>query len=489
MPVENRLTPANASRLLSGVALALAFALGQVPAAAQPQGLPDFSELVERVGPAVVNIRTSEKVKVPEGQAQMNDQMREFFRRFGIQVPNPGRGAPDEEAPTRIGVGSGFILSGDGYVMTNAHVVQGADEVIVTLTDKRELKAKLIGADARTDVAVVKVDATELPFVRIGDSDKAKVGEWVLAIGSPFGLENTVTAGIVSAKQRETGELLPLLQTDVAVNQGNSGGPLVNMRGEVIGINSAVVNPFARADQKGAGFIGISLAIPIVEAMRVADELRAGGRVVRGYLGVLPEDVSKETAEAIGLGKAQGAVISSVVEGSPADKAGIEGADVVLKVDGKVVEKAADLRRLVAAVKPGSKTTLTVFRRGERKDIVVTIGEDERSKKAGAVSEPANDAAPAALPSAAWGLKVSELSEAQRKELKLKSGVKVDGATGAAARAGLREGDLILSVDNVEVPTVKVFQAQIAKAEKGKSISLVVRREGITGFVLLKPAP
>jgi serine protease Do len=199
--------------------------------------------------------------------------------------------------------------------------------------------------------------------------------------------------------------------------------------------------------------------------------------------------VSKETAEAIGLGKAQGAVISSVVEGSPADKAGLEGADVVLKVDGKVVEKAADLRRLVAAVKPGAKTTLTVFRRGERKDIVVTIGEDERNKKTGAVSEPANDAAPAAAPSAAWGLKVSELSEAQRKQLKLKAGVKVEGATGAAARAGLREGDLILSVDNVEVPTVKGFQAQIAKAEKGKAISLVVRREGITGFVLLKPAP
>jgi serine protease Do len=475
--------PSRARLALSSTALALALAFTQAPAAAQPRDLPDFTELVERVGPAVVNIRTSEKVKVAEGQAEMNEQMQEFFRRFG----SPRRGNRDDDGPTRRGVGSGFILSADGYVMTNAHVVQGADEVIVTLTDKREFKARLIGADPRTDVAVVKVEATGLPVVKIGDSGRARVGEWVMAIGSPFGLENTVTAGIISAKQRDTGDLLPLLQTDVAINPGNSGGPLVNMRGEVIGINSAVVNPFAaRQGEESAGYLGISLAIPIDEAMRVADQLRAGGHVVRGYLGVLPDDITKEVAEAIGLGKPQGAVIRSVVAGSPAEKAGVEGGDVVTKVDGKIVEKAVDLRRLVAMVKPGAKATLTVFRRGSTKDLVVTVGEDDRSKRQpGAGSE--NEPAPAVNPSAALGLKVSELPEAQRKELKLKSGVKVDAASGAAARAGLQEGDVILSVDNVEVATVKAFQAQIAKADKAKVINLVVRRDDVVSFVLLKP--
>jgi len=491
MSVENRLTPANASRLLSGVALALTVALGQAPAVAQTRELPDFAEIVDRVGPAVVNIRTAEKVKMAEGQAEMNEQMQEFFRRFGIPVPNQRRGAPrgggtpDDDGPMRRGVGSGFILSADGYVLTNAHVVQGADEVIVTLTDKRELKAKLIGADQRSDVAVVKVEASGLPVVKVGDSNKARVGEWVMAIGSPFGLENTVTAGIISAKQRDTGDLLPLIQTDVAINPGNSGGPLVNLRGEVIGINSQIYS-------QNGGYMGISFAIPIADAVRVADELRAGGRVVRGYLGVLPDDITKEIAEAIGLGKPQGAVIRSVVAGSPAEKAGIEGGDVVTKVDGKTVDKAADLRRLVANVKPGAKTTLTVFRRGATKDIVVTIGEDERSKKPGSDSAESKEPAPAAAPIAALGLKVSELTEAQRKELKLKSGIKVDSATGAAARAGLREGDLILSIDNVEVSSVKAFQAQVAKADKAdkaKPMNLVVRRDDVTSFVLLKPAP
>jgi serine protease Do len=484
MHAENQ-APSRARLALSGTALALALALGQAPAVAQARDLPDFAELVERVGPAVVNIRTAERVKVPEGQAEMNEQMQEFFRRFGIPVPNQRRGAPrgggvpDDDGPMRRGVGSGFILSADGYVMTNAHVVQGADEVIVTLTDKRELKAKIIGADERSDVAVVKVEASGLPVVKVGDSNKSRVGEWVMAIGSPFGLENTVTAGIISAKQRDTGDLLPLIQTDVAINPGNSGGPLVNMRGEVIGINSQIYS-------QSGGYMGIAFAIPIDEAVRVADQLRAGGRVVRGYLGVLPDDITKEIAEAIGLGKPQGAVIRSVVAGSPAEKAGIEGGDVVTKVDGKVVDKAADLRRLVAAVKPGAKTTLTVFRRGSYKDIAVAIGEDERSKRPGAAADSA--AAPAASPSAALGLKVSELTDAQRKDAKVKAGVKVDSASGAAAKAGLREGDLILSVDNVEVSTVKAFQAQIAKADKAKVINLMVRRDDVVSFVLLKPA-
>jgi serine protease Do len=467
---------------LSATALSLGLALGSVPVAAQPNSLPDFTELVERVGPAVVNIRTTEKVKgAADGMPEMTEQMQEFLRRFGLPAPNQRRGAPrgDDDGPTRRGVGSGFVLSADGYVMTNAHVVAGADEVIVTLTDKRELKAKIIGADQRSDVAVVKVDATGLPFVKIGDSGHAKVGEWVMAIGSPFGLSNTVTAGIISAKQRDTGDLLPLIQTDVAINPGNSGGPLVNMRGEVIGINSQIYS-------QSGGYMGISFSIPIDEAMRVADQLRGGGRVVRGFLGVLPDDITKEVAESIGLGKAAGAVVRSVTAGSPADKAGIEGGDVITKVDGKPVEKALDLRRLIAAVKPGVKVNLQVFRRGVYKDFGVVVAEADRGQRpAGADTEPAPAATGA---SAALGLKVAELTDAQRKELKLKSGVKVESVSGVAARAGLREDDLILSVDNVEVSTVKQFQAQIAKAEKNKVINLVVKRDDVVSFVLLKPA-
>ncbi|MDR7334756.1 Do family serine endopeptidase [Roseateles asaccharophilus] len=481
MHAENPVTRARARTLLSGTVLALTFALGQPVLAAPARELPDFSEVVERVGPAVVNIRTSEKVRQVDGQGDADEQILELLRRRGIPVPNQRRGAPrDEDAPTRRGVGSGFILSADGYVLTNAHVVQGADEVIVTLTDRRELKAKLIGADQRSDVAVVKVEATGLPVVKVGDSNKAKVGEWVMAIGSPFGLENSVTAGIISAKQRDTGELLPLIQTDVAINPGNSGGPLVNMRGEVIGINSQIYS-------QSGGYMGISFAIPIGDAIRVADELRAGGRVVRGYLGVLPGDISKEVAEAIGLGKPQGALVGNVIAGSPAEKAGVEGGDVITKVDGKIVDKAADLRRLIATVKPGAKATLTVFRRGAYKDLVVTIAEDERSRAAGSGATPDGESASTASPSAALGLKVVDLTEAQRTELKLKAGVRVEAATGAAARAGLREGDLILSVDNVEVATVKAFQAQIAKADKTKTINLLVRRDDIVTFVLLKP--
>ena len=481
MHAENPVTRARARSLLSGTALALTFVLGQPVLAAQARELPDFSEVVERVGPAVVNIRTSEKVRQAQGQGDADEQILELLRRRGIPVPNQRRGAPrdDDDAPTRRGVGSGFVLSADGYVLTNAHVVQGADEVIVTLTDKRELKAKLIGADPRSDVAVVKVEASGLPVVKVGDSNKAKVGEWVMAIGSPFGLENSVTAGIISAKQRDTGDLLPLIQTDVAINPGNSGGPLVNMRGEVIGINSQIYS-------QSGGYMGISFAIPIADAIRVSDELRAGGRVVRGYLGVLPGDITKEVAEAIGLGKAQGALIGSVITGSPAEKAGVEGGDVITKVDGKTVEKAADLRRLIAMVKPGAKATLTVFRRGAYKDLAVTIAEDERSRAAGSGAAPDSESATAS-PSAALGLKVVELTEAQRGELKVKGGVRVDGATGAAARAGLREGDVILAVDNVEVATVKGLQAQIAKAGKDKTINLLVRRDDIVSFVLLKP--
>ncbi|MDP1789029.1 MAG: Do family serine endopeptidase, partial [Methylibium sp.] len=351
------------------------------PAVAAARGLPDFTDLVEQVGPAVVNIRTTERARGGQrggGGAgpEMDEEMQEFFRRFfGVppgQLPgqrqDPRRQAPDEEQ--QRGVGSGFIFTTDGYVMTNAHVVDGADEVYVTLTDKREFKAKLIGADKRTDVAVVKIEATGLPSVKIGDVSKLKVGEWVMAIGSPFGLENTVTAGIVSAKARDTGEFVPFIQTDVAINPGNSGGPLINLRGEVVGINSQILS-------RSGGFMGISFAIPMDEATRVADQLRAGGRVVRGRIGVQIGEVTKDVAESLGLGKAAGALVRSVEAGGPADKAGVEAGDIITRFDGKPVEKSSDLPRLVGGTKPGSKASLQVFRRGSSRDLGVTVAELE----------------------------------------------------------------------------------------------------------------
>ena len=480
------MSPLSVSRL-SAVLLSLSLLIlpGQVPA--QPRDLPDFTELVERVGPAVVNIRTAERMRPAagaNGMPEIDEQMQDFLRRFGIPVPNQRRGAPrgggDDEAqqPQRRGIGSGFILSGDGYVMTNAHVVNGADEVWVTLTDKRELKAKLIGADRRSDIAVLKIEASSLPAVKIGDVSRLKVGEWVMAIGSPFGFDNSVTAGIVSAKARDTGDFLPLIQTDVAINPGNSGGPLLNMRGEVVGVNSQIYS-------QSGGFMGISFAIPIDEAIRVSDQLRGSGHVVRGFIGVAPDDLSKEVAEAIGLGKASGSLIRSVSPGGAAAKAGIEAGDVITKIDGKQIEKSTDLRRVIAGIKPGAKVSVQVFRRGAYKDLSMTVGEmpDDRAQAAG---EPESKGA--AKATALFGLTVADLSEAQKRELKVSSGVRVETASGVAARAGLRQGDLILSVDNTEVNSAKQFQAVLAKLDKAKVINLLVRREDVVSFVLLRPA-
>ncbi len=443
--------------------------------------LPDFTELVERVGPAVVNIRTTERVRSGGGaQGEVDPNFEEFFRRFGIPMPNrpdprraPRGGADDE--PQQRGVGSGFILSADGFVMTNAHVVDGADEVIVTLTDKREFKAKIIGADRRTDVAVVKIDATGLPFVKIGDSNRLKVGEWVMAIGSPFGLDNSVTAGIVSAKQRDTGDYLSFIQTDVAINPGNSGGPLINLRGEVVGINSQI---FSRS----GGFMGISFAIPMDDAMRVSEQLRANGRVIRGKIGVQIGPVTKEVSESIGLGKPMGALVQSVESGGPADKAGVEGGDIITKVDGKVVDKSGDLPRLIGGIKPGSRATLQVFRRGAYRDLTVAVAEFEAEKPV--AQSKADKPAPAAK--SALGLALADLTDTQKRELKLRGGVRVEAADGAAAKAGVREGDIIISVDNTDVTDVKQFNAAVAKSDKSKPLSLLVRRGDTVNFLVIR---
>jgi serine protease Do len=465
------------------VAASLIFVGALIPrgATAQVRELPDFTELAEKWGPSVVNIRTLERGRAAPG-SDVDPNMEEFFRRFGIPMPgrpDQRRGPRGDDEPQQRGVGSGFILSTDGFVMTNAHVVDGADEVLVTLTDKREFKARLIGFDKRTDIAVVKIEASGLPAVKIGDVSRLKVGEWVMAIGSPFGLDNTVTAGIVSAKQRDTGDFLPFIQTDVAINPGNSGGPLINMRGEVVGINSQIYS-------RSGGFMGISFAIPIDEAMRVADQLRTSGRVIRGRIGVMIAPVTKEVAESIGLGKPVGALVQGVEAGGPAEKAGIEAGDIIVKVDGKAVETSGDLPRIIGATKPGSKTTLQLFRRGATREVSVTVAEFEADRPVRkAQADPGAASAPGKT---ALGLAVSDLTDAQKRDLKVRSGVRVEGVDGAAARAGVREGDVILALDNTEIADVKQFLAVAAKVEKARAVSLMVRRGEYVNYLVIRPS-
>ncbi|MBQ5947436.1 DegQ family serine endoprotease [Massilia sp. ST3] len=445
-------------------------------------GLPDFTDLVDKVSPAVVNIRTTERVRAGGG-VPGEEEMQEFLRRFfGGQIPRGGgrRGpqqAPEEQEVQR-GVGSGFIISDDGFVLTNAHVVEGADEVTVTLNDRREFKAKVLGADRRSDVALLKLAAGNLPYLRTGDSSKIRVGEWVVAIGSPFNLDNTVTAGIISAKSRDTGEYLPLIQSDVAVNPGNSGGPLINMRGEVIGINSQI------ATLSGA-YNGISFAVPIDEVMRVADQLKKTGRVTRGRLGVQISEVTRDVAESLGLGKARGAEVSMVEQGGPAEKGGIKVGDIILKFNGQPIETTRDLPRLVGASKVGSRATVTVWRRGAQLEVPVTIVELQDEKSAPARPAP-KKLAPGAAPNA-LGLNVSGLSAEQHRELGVEGGVLVEEAQGNAATAGIRPGDVILQVNNTPVTSEAQFNALVGKLDPKKQVALLVRRDTVTQFLVIKP--
>jgi serine protease Do len=461
----------------TGVAPAIAAA--PVPTA-NVTGLPDIAELVEKVGPAVVNIRTTEHVKLGQGSPG-DEEMQEFLRRFfGQPVPRGRRSQPQgQEEEVQRGVGSGFIISDDGYVLTNAHVVEGADEVNVTLTDRREFKAKVLGADRRSDVALLKVDARNLPSLRMGDSSKIRVGEWVIAIGSPFNLENTVTAGIISAKARDTGDYLPLIQSDVAVNPGNSGGPLINMRGEVIGINSQI------ATLSGA-YNGISFAVPIDEVMRVTDQLKKTGHVTRGRLGVQISEVTKDVAESLGLGQARGAEVAMVEQDGPAEKAGIKVGDIILKFNGQPIETTRDLPRLVGAAKIGSRATVTVWRRGAQQDIAVTIVElkDEKTEAPGKPSPKKPKPGEAAN---AIGMHVSDLTAAQRRELKIEGGVLVDGVQGQAATAGIQAGDVVLQMNNVEIKDVAQFNGLVAKLDLKKTVALLVRRGEVTQYVVIKP--
>jgi serine protease Do len=464
----------------------LVLSLPLLPAEAVAQAtqtLPDFADLAERVGPAVVGVRTTARVGGQQGALPFpdideNDPMYEFFRRF---FPNPPQQGPRQQqpAPRRNvprGLGSGFLISADGYLLTNAHVVEGADEITVTLSDRREFKGKLLGADRRTDVALLKIEATGLPAAKVGDSNKLRVGEWVIAIGSPFGLENTVTAGIVSAKGRETGEYLPFIQTDVAVNPGNSGGPLINMRGEVVGINSQIFTT-------SGAFAGISFAIPIDEAMSVQQQLRTSGRVIRGRIGVGIDAVSRDVAEAIGLGKPAGALVNSVEKDAPAAKAGVEPGDVITRFDGKPIERSTDLPRIVGGTKPGSTVNMTVFRKGQPRDLKVTVAELQPDQpRTARGQEPAKPA----VPTNALGLVVSDLPADRQKELGLKGGVQVDGVDGLASAAGIRQGDVITQLNSADVQNARQFNEAVGKLDPKKDVAVLVRRGDASRFIVIR---
>jgi serine protease Do len=435
--------------------------------------LPDFTDLVEKYGAAVVNISTTQTNKNPMAGRLPNipedDPFYEFFRRF---MPNPGPNSPREFQSQSLG--SGFILTADGFVLTNAHVVEAADEITVKLTDKRELKAKVIGSDRRTDIALLKIEASGLPFVRFGDPNRLRVGEWVVAIGSPFGFENSVTAGIVSAKGRSLPQenFVPFIQTDVAVNPGNSGGPLFNLRGEVVGINSAIYS-------RTGGFMGLSFAIPIDVANEVVQQLKASGRVIRGRIGVVIQPVTRELADGFGLQKPMGALVNSVEKGGPAEKAGVEPGDVILRFDGKVVNSSEDLPRIVGATKPGTRVPMQVWRNKSARDVQVTVAElqDDRAAQQKRGAKP-----PAAAPGL-FGMTLSDLTEAQRKELKVEGGVLVGEVQGAAARAGIRRGDVILAVNNQDVKSVEHFRELMGQIEKGRIVALLVRRGGNSIYI------
>lgn len=443
-------------RLLFAICLA-------VPLTGMAQ-LPDFTDLVERQGATVVNISTTQSVRSPllpqVPNLQEDDPFYEFFRRF---MPEPG---PREFQSQSLG--SGFIISADGYILTNAHVVQAADEITVKLNDKREFKAKVIGADRRTDIALIKIEAASLPAVKFGNPNKLRVGEWVVAIGSPFGFENTVTAGIVSAKGRSLPQenYVPFIQTDVAVNPGNSGGPLFNLKGEVVGINSQIYS-------RTGGFMGLSFAIPIDVANEIAEQLRTTGRVSRGRIGVVIQPLSKDLAESFGLPSARGALVNSVEKGGPADKAGIQPGDVILRFNGKGVNSSEDLPRIVGATRPGTQVSVQIWRNKAARDVQVTVGEipDERSVREGQRGVPKQSTVPAQ-----YGLTLSDLSEAQRRELKVTGGVLVENSQGVAARAGVRRGDVILAINNEDVTSVDRFAEIMGQFDKGRIVALLVRR-------------
>ncbi len=470
---------------------ALVFALGPSMAGAQvaqpSQALPNFVDVYEQQGAAVVSILVASNAKAGPGGRRFNlpegadpEDLPEPFRRF-FQQPNPrggGQGqAPERDrGPRQTGGGSGFIISAEGYVVTNHHVVDGADELTVKLTDRREFKAKVVGSDSRTDTALLKIEATGLPFVKIGDPSKLKVGEWIVAIGQPFGLENTLTKGVVSAKGRNVGDrdvLAAFIQHDAAVNPGNSGGPLFNLRGEVVGMNSMI---FTRS----GAFSGLSFAVPIDQAMDVVKQLQATGKIQRGKIGVAIGPVSKDLAESFGLPRAQGALVSTVEKDSPAEKAGVKTGDIVLKFDSKPVVDSSDLPRIVTSVKPGTKAPMEVWRDGKTITVNVQVGESKDPEKVADAGKPKAKSAeaPKNNKTARIGLAVSELTADEKKEMGVKSGLRIEEIRGRVR--ALEDDDVILAViykgQTTEVSTVDQLNKALAKADKGGTVTFQVRR-------------
>ena len=457
---------------------------GQALTAQADEALPDFTTLVEQASPAVVNIST--KQKLPDrrvAQGQMPDleglppMFREFFERNMPQQPRSPRGDRQREA---MSLGSGFIISSDGYVLTNNHVVADADEIIVRLSDRSELQAKLIGTDPRTDVALLKVDGKNLPTVKLGDSEKLKVGEWVLAIGSPFGFDHSVTKGIVSAKGRTlpNDTYVPFIQTDVAINPGNSGGPLFNMKGEVVGINSQI---FTRS----GGFMGLSFAIPIDVALDVSNQLKKDGKVSRGWLGVVIQEVNKDLAESFGLDKPAGALVAQVLENGPAAKGGLQVGDVILSMNGQPIVMSADLPHLVGSLKDGEKAKLEIIRNGKRQTLDVAVGampDDDADITAGADGSTERS-------SNRLGVAVADLTAEQKKSLELKGGVVIkEVQDGPAALIGLRPGDVISHLNNQAIGSAKEFTEIAKELPKNRSVSMRVLRQGRASFITFKLA-
>lgn len=479
-----------ATTLMVAIALALA-SVQMMPAQASTAALPDFTTIVEKSEPAVVNIRTTANAAARPGAGGPPGQdPYELFRHFfgpdaappgGRQGPQPaprGRNAEPEERSVPRGVGSGFFISEDGHLLTNHHVVAGAKEIFVTLTDGREFKATIVGSDQRTDVALLKIDAKGMATLPIGDAKTLKKGQWVMAIGSPFGLESTVTSGIISALGRETGDYLPFIQTDVAVNPGNSGGPLLNLKGEVVGINAQIIS-------RSGGFMGISLAIPINEAMQVVDQLKASGRVTRGRIGVQIGEVSKEVAQAIGLPKAEGALVSGVEPDGPADKGGILPGDVILKFDGKTIARMSDLPRLVGQTSPGVVSPVEVWRKGKSVKLNVTVIELKAEKTAAA---PESKAKPAESQTVVLGMTVVPVAADAQKKLRIKGGVQVVTVSEPALAAGVAEGDIILAVNDSDISSPEQFAKVVSGLSKSRSVALMVRTGDQTRWVAVTPA-
>src|SRR5687768_5819563 len=456
---------------------------------AQGRDLPDFTRLVEEQGNAVVNISTTQAARRPPPGASPqvppgieDEEMLEFFRRFIPRQPGPGQGPGPGGRPESRSLGSGFIITADGYILTNAHVVEGADEINVKLTDRREYKAKVIGADKRTDVALIKIEGTGLPVVKFGDPNKLKVGEWVVAIGAPFGFDNTVTAGIVSAKGRSLPQenFVPFIQTDVAINPGNSGGPLFNMKGEVVGINSQIYS-------RTGGFMGLSFAIPIDVALDVQKQLRDKGRVARGRIGVVIQEVTRDLATSFGLDRPRGALVNAVEKGSPADKAGVEATDIILSFDGKPVESSSDLPRIVGSTRPGSSSAVEVFRKGQTRKLNITVAELQEDRIA--ASTPQERAKPqAAQPANRLGIVVSELPAEQKKSLGVSHGVVVTDVR-PDSKADVRKGDVLMTMvhkgQHTDIKSVEQFNKLLAGLDKNAVITLQLRRGESTAFVTI----